>query len=298
VTAEIPAARRLASALEPFAGSVYFSPECHAAYEQLGFGASPGATGDGVALPDGPAYFCSRGSVMGQVPGELVAAAFGVFNPAVVVPAVAYGWTLTDAATICEARTAGATGQLERILGERPEGVERATELLARAVAPLRPEGRPLFAGLKSLGLPGTPVGDAWRLADCLREYRGDCHTAAWTTAGFDATEIGLITEPYWGVPLRSYVRTRAWSQEELDAAHRRLEARGLLDGDTLTDAGRAAREGVEEATDRACRPAVDALGDDLEELLAIVGPWGAAIREAGGYLAGGPHDLAAAARR
>ena len=38
-------------------------------------------TANGVALPDGPAYFTSRGSVMGQVPGELVAAAFAVFNP-------------------------------------------------------------------------------------------------------------------------------------------------------------------------------------------------------------------------
>jgi helix-turn-helix protein len=294
---EVPAARRLASALEPFAASVYFAPECHAAYEALGFGPSPGQAGD-VHLPDGPAYFCSRGSVMGQVPGEVIASAFAVFNPAVVVPAVTYGWTLTDAPTICAARTTGATAQLVRILGEQPDGLERATELLARAVEPLRPEGRPLFAGLKSLGLPETPVGDAWRLADCLREYRGDCHTAAWTTAGFDATEIGLITEPYWGVPLRSYVRTRAWSHEELEDAHRRLEARALLEGDTLTDAGRSAREGVEEATDRGCQPALDALGDDLEELLAIVGPWGAAIREAGGYLSGGPHDLAAAASR
>jgi hypothetical protein len=291
----VPAARRLASALEPFAASVYFAPECHAAYEALGFGPSPGQAGE-VHLPDGPAYFCSRGSVMGQVPGEVVASAFAVFNPAVVVPAVAYGWTLTDAPTICAARTTGATAQLVRILGEQPDGLERATELLARAVEAMRPEGRPLFAGLKSLGLPGTPVGDAWRLADCLREYRGDCHTAAWTTAGFDATEIGLITEPYWGVPLRSYVRTRAWSQDDLDGAHDRLRDRGLLDDYGLTDAGRATREAVEKATDAACRPALSALGDDLDELLGILEPWGAAIRDAGGYLPGGPHDLAAAA--
>ena len=291
----VPAARRLASALEPFAASVYFAPECHAAYEALGFGASPGQAGD-VHLPDGPAYFCSRGSVMGQVPGELVASAFAVFNPAVVVPAVAHGWSLTDAPTICAARTTGATAQLVRILGEDPAGLGRATELLAQAVEPLRPEGRPLFAGLQSLGLPGTPVGDAWRLADCLREYRGDCHTAAWTTAGFDATEIGLITEPYWGVPLRSYVRTRAWSQEDLDDAHDRLRDRGLMDDHGLTDAGRAAREGVEDATDAGCGPALAALGDDLDELLGILEPWGAAIRDVGGYLPGGPHDLAAAA--
>jgi hypothetical protein len=293
----VPAARRLASALEPFAAAVYFSPECHAAYEALGFGPSPGQAGD-VHLPDGPAYFCSRGSVMGQVPGEVVAAAFGVFNPAAVVPSVAYGWTLTDAPTICAARDTGATAQLVRILGEQPEGLARATELLGRAVAPLRPEGRPLYAGLTALGPPGTPMGDAWRLADRLREYRGDCHTAAWTSARFDATEIGLITEPYWGVPLRSYVRTRAWSQEDLDGAHERLKERGLLDDFGLTDAGRAEREAVEEATDGACTPALDALGGDLEELLGILEPWGAAIRAAGGYLSGGPHDLAAAASR
>src|SRR4051812_27460030 len=108
-------ARALAAALEPFAAQVYFSPECHAGYAALGFGPSPAKTGD-VALPDGAAYFCSRGSVLGQVRGEVVAAAFGVFNPAVVAPAVQFGWTLTDAPTIEQARTDGAVGQLRRIL--------------------------------------------------------------------------------------------------------------------------------------------------------------------------------------
>ena len=125
---------------------MYFSPECHAEYEALGFAPSPGALGE-VHMPDGPAYFCSRGSVMGQVPGELIASAFGVFNPAVVVPAVDAGWALTDAATICDARTRGATAQLVRILGPEPDGLDRVTELLGRAVEPLRPEGRALFAG-------------------------------------------------------------------------------------------------------------------------------------------------------
>ena len=110
-----------------------------------------------------------------------------------------------------------------RILGQEPDGLGRATELLASAAEPLRPEGKPLFAGLRSLGLPGDPMGDMWRLADMLREYRGDAHTAAWTSAGFDATEIGLLTELYWGLPLRTYVRTRAWSDEQLDGAEARL---------------------------------------------------------------------------
>jgi hypothetical protein len=289
-------ARALAAALEPVAGQVYFSPECHAGYEALGFGASPGQFG-GVAGPDGPAYFTSRGSVMGQVPGELVAAAFGVFNPAVVIPAVTYGWTLTDAATICQARTDGAVAQLARLLGPSPDGLDRAIELLRRATEPLRPEGRPLYAGLRSLGLPGEPLADAWRLTDLLREYRGDAHTAAWTSAGFDATEIGLLSELYWGLPMRSYSRTRAWSAAQFDEAEERLRACGFLDGEGFSDAGRAAREAVEEATDQQCRPIVDALGDDLDELVGILGSWGQAVRDGSGYPASGPHDLAGATK-
>ena len=247
-----------------------------------------------MALPDGPAYFCSRGSVMGQVPGELVAAAFAVFNPAVVIPAVGYGWTLTDAATICAARTSGALEQLARILGPTPDGVDRAEAVLRRADDALRPEGKPLYAGMASQPLPADALGRVWRLADRLREYRGDAHTAAWTTAGFDATEIGLLSELYWGLKLRTYIRTRAWSPAELDAAEARLVERGLVADGAFTDDGRAARETVEQATDRHCRPIVEAVGDDMEELLGILQPWGRAIRAAGGYLAAGPNDLAA----
>jgi hypothetical protein len=285
-------ARDLAAALEPFAGQVYFSAECHKIYSSLGFAASPAKMGD-VALPDGPAYFCSRGSVMGQVPGEVVSAAFGVFNPAVVIPAVAYGWTLTDAATIEKARTAGAVAQLRRILGDEPEGLARALDLLREANTGLRPEGRALFAGLLSQDVPDSPLGEAWRLADRLREYRGDSHIAAWLSSGFDATEIGLLSELYWGLPMRTYVRSRAWSATDLDAAEARLVERGLIADGAFTDEGRAARERIEVKTDEACEPIVANLGARLAELVRILSGWSAAIRAAGGYPQAGPHDLA-----
>ncbi len=285
--------RKLAMALEPVAGQVYFSPECHAAYAALGFSPSPGSLPSGVQFPDGAAYFTSRGSVMGQVPGEVVAAAFGVFNPEAVVPAVRFGWSKVDAPTICAARTKGAVGQLQRILGPEPDGLADATGLLARATEPLPPGGKPLFAGLRSLGLPGDPLGDMWRLADQLREYRGDAHTAAWTSAGLDATEVGLLTELYWGLPLRSYIRTRAWSDDQLDAAEVRLSERGLVAEGAFTAEGRALRESVEVATDAQCEVILDALGDAFDALLAVLLPWGQAIRDAGGYPPQGPHDLA-----
>ena len=46
-----PAGALVAANLEPVIGQVFFSPECHAAYEKLGFGPSPGTFGAGVAAP-------------------------------------------------------------------------------------------------------------------------------------------------------------------------------------------------------------------------------------------------------
>jgi hypothetical protein len=180
-----------------------------------------------------------------------------------------------------------------RILGAEPDGIGRVDELLARAVAPLRPEGKALFAGQLSLDLPGTPLGDAWRNADRLREFRGDAHIAAWVAADIDACEMCLLTEPFWGLKLRTYSRSRGWTDDDFDAAETRLTARGLLADGRLSADGRAEREAIEVATDRLCRPMIDALGDDFDELLALLLPWGVAIRDAKGYPAGGPHDLA-----
>lgn len=285
-------ARKLGSVLEPLTGQVYFSPECHSNYVALGFEPSP-AKSKGVALPDGPAYFTSRGSVMGQVAGEVVAAAFAVFNPEVVVSCVTAGWTRTDAATICQARDDGAVAQLVRLLGETPDGIGRVNELLSRAVAPLRPEGRPLYAGLRSQVLPDSPIGSMWRMGDMLREYRGDSHTGAWTSAGVDATEIGLLTELYWGLPMRSYSRTRAWSDADFAVAIDGLRGRGLIDGVGFTERGRETRELIETVTDSQMAGAIAAIGDDIQELFTILEPWGATVRDGFGYLASGPHDLA-----
>jgi hypothetical protein len=284
-------ARTLRDRIEPLVGQVYFAPECHAAYAALGFAPSA-VTANGVALPDGPAYFTSRGSVMGQVPGEVVAAAFGVFNPAAVVPAVTHGWSITDAATICAARHQGAVGQLDRVLGGPPEGIERAVSLLRRACEPLEPAARPLFAGVSSQPWPGDPLGDLFHAGDLLREFRGDAHNSAWTTAGLSAVDIGLLTERYIGLPPRSYIRTRAWSDAQLDASEAALAERGWIEGDGLTPEGRAAREAIEVDTDVQLRPATDALGDDAAELFALLEPWGRAVVAAGGYV-GGAGDLA-----
>jgi hypothetical protein len=178
-----PLERRLSAALEPVVGQVCFAPECHAAYEALGFDAGTRRARD-VQLPDGPAYFGSRGSLLGQVPGEVVASAFGVFSPAVVVPGVRRAWSLADAPTIRAARTVGAVAQLRRVLGDSPVGLDRVRDLIDRAAASAdQLAGRPLASGIASLSVPGDPLAAVWHLGDLLREYRGDGHTAAWVAA-------------------------------------------------------------------------------------------------------------------
>jgi hypothetical protein len=290
-------ARTLGGALEPVIGQVYFSPECHANYVALGFQPSPGDM-NGVALPETVAYFTSRGSLMGQVPGEVVAAAFAVFNPLVVVPAVTAGWQITDAKTICAARRNGAIAQLERILGAKPGGVTRIRPILERAVEVLRPEGRALFAGTLSQSIPDTDLGAVWHFGDMLREYRGDSHTAAWISAGLDATEIGLLTELFWGLPLKSYSRTRAWSEDDYAAAIERLESRGLINNGAFTDAGRNLREQVEVNTDEQMRTVISKIGADFDLLIATLSPWSEFVRNFKGYPSSGPHELAEAASR
>ena len=70
-----------------------------------------------------------------------------------------------------------------------------------------------------------------------------------------------------------------------MDAGFERLKRRGLMTGDeVLTDAGRAFREEIEVRTDELERPVVEALGDDLDELLDHLDSWSEAIFDAGFY--------------
>jgi hypothetical protein len=293
-------ARRLRNAVEPVAAGVYFAPEAHQAYEALGFGGSPPASADGIARPELKSYFTSRGACLGQVPGEVVAAAFGCFNPKVVVPAVAAGWQITSREAILQARERSATEMLQRVLGEKPEGLDRVTTLLRRAGEAAPWAGHAMFSGLRSLGFPATAIGEMWRAADLVREHRGDSHVITWAVGGVDAVEILLLTEQFWGLPARVYTPSRGWSDADMDAGFARLQQRGLMTADEqLTDAGRAFREEIEVRTDELERPLLDALGDDLDELLDHLDAWSESIIDAGSYpqriagvynVGGGPH--------
>ena len=234
---------------------------------------------------------------MGQVEPEVVASAFGVFKPEVVVAGVRFGWPRTDAPTIFAARRAGAVAQLERVCG--PAG----TEIDARGLAartrrrPARGAGPPALLRIcaPQWDDPADPWTRLFHLGDMLREYRGDAHVCAWSTAGVDAVEIGLLTELVHG-PSAAYVHTdaRGWNDGELDAA-RGAAARpraGSTTAEALTETGRAEREAMERATDRSMTPRDRGAGRRRRRAGRTAHePWGDAMRAAGGYV-GGPVDL------
>ncbi len=262
--------RRLRDLVEPIAAGVYFAPEATAGYEVLGLDWFEG-------------YFCSRSACLGKAPWTVVCGAFGVFEPSVVEQFVTSGWAKTDPEPVLAARLAGAEASLERLAGSPTGEVARATEILRSLTDGLDVAGRALFAGLAALSKPTSPWGALWRAADLVRERRGDAHVAAWIPY-FDACEINLVTELAWGLPPRSFVLTRGWKDDALDAAYARLESRGLVESESLTGAGRRLRGDVERATDQAERAVIERLADDADELFALLEPWSKAIIGGKGY--------------
>ena len=229
-------ARAIWAAVEPIAASIYFAPEAHAAYQRLGFEDRAGSRG-GIEYPDMVAYFTSRGACLGErVSGHLVAAAFGVFKRPIVVGAVAEGWRRTDQAAVLAAREQGARdAAAECSVTHRTAWRGPRTCCRAWPTTPTARAGR-CTPGC-SPGLPDDPMGAFWRAADLVREHRGDSHIAAWIGADLDACEIGVLTDPWRGQPLKSWVRSRGWTEDELDAAIDRL--RGARSARRRGDHGR-----------------------------------------------------------
>ena len=252
-------ARRLHILLEPVAAGSYFAPETAQAYEAIG-------------LPEESGYWCGRSAPLGRVPTEVVVATFAVWEPSVVARSLEKGWaTGVDHESVMAARIRGATAFVERALGG-PAPV-RATVLLRKATEAIFPAGYPLFAALASTPWPEETAAALWLGADLLREQRNDAHIASWRSLGLDPVEIHVLSALWSEQPFHLRAAFMGWRRNHIISARERLEARGLVQGDPprFTEAGRDVRAEIEEATDRQQRPAVDSLGSDVDELVALL---------------------------
>jgi hypothetical protein len=232
--------------------------------------------------------FAARVACVGRVPGAVAAALFAPQHPVHVAAAVDDAWRDHEPGALLEARLRGATAYLAHALGDEPPGVERANAILQPAVEAASTAGHPVYAGLRSLAWPGTPLGDLWRACDMVRERRGGSHLNAWTAAGLSGVEIQLLTERWRTTtnPGSTTADQMGYSGEEIGAALDRFRARGLIAGDdSITDDGREYREGIERATDVQEADLVEALGEDVDELFDLMAPWARAVVAAAGRI-------------
>jgi helix-turn-helix protein len=256
--------RRLRSRADAILGAVWFMPQ------------------------DGLPSLAARIACLGRVPGAVAAALFAPQHPESVAAAVDDAWRDHEPEALLEARLAGATNYLAQEIGDEPPGIDRAVSILRRVVEAGSPAGHAVYAGLRSLPWPGTPLGDLWRASDMIRERRGGSHLNAWTAAGLGSVDIQLLTERWRTTtnPGSTTAEQMGYTTDEIRAALDRFHERGLIDGGGgLTDEGREFREGVERATDLQEAELVAALGDDVDELFELMAPWARAVVASAGTI-------------
>lgn len=235
--------RQLWNAIEILHGGVYFAPDAKARYAEIGL--------KGYWM----GYFASRAAALGTPGPELVVATFQGFAPRLVHRAIPDAWTFADRDAVLSARYALARDLLEPVAGA-------ATELAPQLRAVLRGvdwAGTPLAAAHADLPPSPDPVVDFWQSVTALREYRGDCHVAVLTAAGLGGTAANALAAATGWAWFADQREMRGWSEQEWQGAIDGLVTRGWVTPDGQgTDTGRAARNQLEDATDRVVAAGLD----------------------------------------
>ncbi|HEX2916042.1 MAG TPA: hypothetical protein VH186_35090 [Chloroflexia bacterium] len=228
------------------------------------------------------AYVWGRAVPLGEPVGAVVAAAFGAFEPGLIINLYDEARRTLSRAELLRVQEEATIETLQNILG--PLDSQEVNTALRRAVDSADGTGRPMFSAVRALGWPTHPLAQLWRGCNAIREHRGDSHIAAYIGAGFDPVQMNILTELWAGWPPGSYSGTRAWPAERTEQALSSLRSAGLIEGDSLTSKGREVRQKIEEQTDAMEMPLVEAIGADLEMVVSRLNEWGEACIKAGEF--------------
>jgi hypothetical protein len=136
-------------------------------------------------------YVAGRGGVLGDVDGSVVAAAFGWFNPDLLVPlwdtGVAVAGARGAARRYNEAAALWGRHRLHTV-----DGIGRLAELAEQLVGAAEIAALPLFAGWRAEARVDDAAGHAGQIIHVLREWRGANHLVAAMAVGLRPIEAVL----------------------------------------------------------------------------------------------------------
>ncbi len=229
-------------------------------------------------------YFAGRSAPMGAVEPAVATATFFNFAPRMAARALPDAWGFASPARVLEARLAGIDRAFGRIFGSDGGGPQMAAAavIARRAAESVTVVGRPLAAANAALPWPTDPMLALWQATTVLREHRGDGHVVALVDAGLNGLEAHISFVGAGGVSRGVLQPARGWSDEEWEDAERAMVARGWLDEEDpgkLTPDGAAARQQIEDATDRMAIEPWRKIGDEAtDELRGLLKPMAARI--------------------
>jgi hypothetical protein len=263
-------ARAMWTLFEPVHAVIYFAPEARAAFEAAGLrGFWRG-------------YWAGRAAPLGPAGAAVVTASAFNFAPAFVARAIPAVWDLITPEDALRTRLAGASSALGGLLLGREDEAAAAADLLWQAIGELDFSGRVLAAANAALPVPsagsdsgsGSDLARLWQAATLLREHRGDGHFAALAAADVDGCEA-VALRCCMDLRREDLQPVRGWTDEQWDDALARLAGRGWVGADgQLTNAGQAAHDAVEDATDQAAaRPWARLGADATAELAGVLTP-------------------------
>lgn len=253
-------ARQMWTLYEPVHAVTYFTPEAIEGFETAGLhGYWRG-------------YFAGRAAPLGPVGAAPVIATFFNFAPGMVSRALPDVWQRAAPEKVLHARLQGATAGLARLTAHLPAAsLEQAADVLTEVVDRLDHCGRVLGAANAALPVPDEPLSRLWQATATLREHRGDGHVAALVSAGMSGCDV-LVWRAAYDMSREVLQQYRGWTDDEWDAATRRLVETGWLDeAGKPTEAGVARHHEIEAATDRAAGAAW--VGVDTDRLRTLLVP-------------------------
>ncbi|MAW92835.1 MAG: hypothetical protein CL423_05705 [Acidimicrobiaceae bacterium] len=231
-------------------GWVYWDPHGVEEYANLG-------------IPNGFGYYVTtRAGLLGEAGVDVVTAAYGSIHPDFIRASYEH---LEMYATIEDAIRIRDKTVMQGLRNYVPSICDRLSDMakdLWEAADSLPTSGRLLFASQLRHRRPDEPLLDAWLAVNCIREWRGDTHWAVQIADGLSGTEAGVLDGAWRNYDDDWLPRSRGADDAAIAHAYQRLEKRGLAKEGTVTDAGVAHRQALEDKLDQLAASAWQHLGE------------------------------------